>query len=142
MRRVYPIVEADEGTAPALQVLALLASHGVRPLDPHRWLAVEVPDALTRQPSWRRIEPLLRQHAGGLALVARMIGMLAEANAPRDLGRRIRELSGAGWAVAQAVLGPHAELLSRPPEALTPPELDLLYAALAAGLAQQARGGR
>ena len=137
MRRLYPIAGGEEEgeLGQALQMLELLARHGVHLLDPRRWLAVEVPAELTRQPGWPQLERLLSAHSGGLAVVARMIGMMAETNPPAELPRRLRQLSGEPRLVAEGILGRHRSLLDREDRELSPAELDLFYAALAAALA-------
>lgn len=136
MRRLYPIAGGDEEVGPALQSLKLLAGHGVHLLDPRRWLAVELPPELVRRPAWSQLEVLLRERAGGFALVARTIGMMADSNPPAELPRRLRQLAGEGLLVAESVIGrQHLALLDRDPRELSPAELDLLYAALAAALA-------
>jgi hypothetical protein len=142
MRRLYPIVGNDDDMGQALRALKLLAGHGVHLLDPRRWLAVELPGEVTRRPAWPQLEALLRERAGGFALVARMIGMMADANAPAELPRRLRQLSGEGRQVAEGVLGRHLTLLDQEPGTPSPAQLDLLYAALAAALAHSSHEGQ
>jgi hypothetical protein len=138
MRRLYPIAGDDDDMGQALRALKLLAGHGVHLLDPRRWLAVEMAAEVTRRPAWPQLEAMLREGAGGFAMVARMIGMMAEANPPEELPRRLRQLSGDGRQVAERVLGRHVTLLDLEPATLSPAQLDLLYAALAAALAHSA----
>ena len=134
MRRLYPITGAEE-VGPALEALKLVAGHGIHLLDPRRWLAVEMPTELIRRPVWPQLEALLKARSGGFALVARTIGMMADSNSPAELPRRLHQLAGEGLLVAEGVLGRHLSLLERDPRELSPAELDLLYAALAAALA-------
>jgi hypothetical protein len=138
MRRLYPIGGGEPDLGGALRALSLLTGYGVHLLDPRRWLIAEVPAEVTRRPGWLQLETLLRERSGGLALLARTIGMMAEANPPEELPRRLRRLSGEGLQVAEGVLGRHVDLLDRQPTSLSAAELDLLYAALAAALAYQA----
>lgn len=138
MRRLYPIDGQEADVGEALAALSVLAGAGVHLLDPRRWLVAELPADLPLRADWPRLEALLAERADGLAVVARAIGMLAEANPPELLWRRLRQLSGEGLRLAREVLGRRVDLLEREPTALAPAELDLLYAALVAALAHQA----
>ena len=138
MRRLYPIIGQEVEVGEALRALSVLAGAGVHLLDPRRWLIAELPPELPRRADWPQLEALLAERAAGLAVVARAIGMMAESNPPELVPRRLRRLSGEGLRRAREVLGRRADLLEREPAALTPAELDLLYAALVAALAHQA----
>ena len=138
MRRLYPITGEGVAVGEALRALSVLAGAGVHLLDPRRWLVAELPAELMRRPDWPQLEMLLSERAAGLAVLARAIGMMAEANPPELLPRRLRRLSGEALRMAKEVLGRRVDLLDREPAKLAPAELDLLYGALVAALAQQA----